>query len=197
MTPDPAPVVELLLSRSPLLGRSRLVCIDGPAGSGKTTLAKLVAGECARRAVWAVLVHMDDLYEGWGGLAAAGERVNEAIVEPLGRGDQGSYRRYDWHREQSAEQVRVPPADVVVLEGVGSASLRYADRVSLLVFVEASETTRLNRWVARDGPALSRHWRPWAVEEAQLHTDERTRSRADLVVDGETGDLRVVGPADP
>ena len=196
MTLDAAPVVDLLLGRSPLLGRSRLVCIDGPAGSGKTTLGDLVAGECARRAVSVVIVHMDDLYEGWGGLATAGERVDEAIVEPLARGDQGCYRRYDWHRAQYAEQVPVPPVDVVVLEGVGSASLRYADRVSVLVFVEASETTRLNRWLERDGPALQSHWRPWAVEEAQLHTEERTRSRADIVVDGETGEIRLVGPAD-
>ena len=36
-------VVDLALRRPPTLGDGRLVCIDGPAGSGKTTLAAEVA----------------------------------------------------------------------------------------------------------------------------------------------------------
>ena len=36
--------VERLATAPPRLGRTRLVCVDGPAGSGKTTLAGRLAG---------------------------------------------------------------------------------------------------------------------------------------------------------
>ncbi len=65
MTPDAAAalVVQHALSRPPTLGAGRLVCVDGPAGSGKTSLADAVARRTA-----AQVVHMDDLYGGWDGL---------------------------------------------------------------------------------------------------------------------------------
>ncbi|MEY3662995.1 MAG: hypothetical protein RI919_511, partial [Actinomycetota bacterium] len=51
-----------------------IVLIDGRAGSGKSTLANALQrrlfkdGETLPR-----LIHMDDLYPGWGGLAAGAE----------------------------------------------------------------------------------------------------------------------------
>ena len=36
-------VLAATLDRSPTLGRTRFVCVDGPAGSGKTTLGTAVA----------------------------------------------------------------------------------------------------------------------------------------------------------
>ena len=45
MTPEAAAtrVVQHTLARPPTLGAGRLVCVDGPAGSGKTSLADAVA----------------------------------------------------------------------------------------------------------------------------------------------------------
>ena len=36
-------MLALAASRPPTLGAGRLVCVDGPAGSGKTTLARALA----------------------------------------------------------------------------------------------------------------------------------------------------------
>jgi uridine kinase len=197
VTPDPGPVVDLALAGPPLLGHTRLVCIDGPAGSGKTTVADLVAGEVTRRGLSSALVHMDDVYEGWTGLAEAGGRVRRWVVEPLAEGRAGEHPRYDWHLERYDGKVVVPTADIVVVEGVGSASLSYADRISVLVWVEAPEELRLRRGLDRDGPDLQPHWRRWLPEEHRLHDKERTRDRADVVVDGASGELRVVSRAGP
>ena len=76
----------------PTLGAGRLVCIDGPAGSGKTTLAAAVAD--ARRA-GARVVHMDDLYEGWSGLPARRRPARRRCCARWPRAA-GCYRRYDW-----------------------------------------------------------------------------------------------------
>ena len=189
MSPDPAPLVELALSRPPTLRSTRLVCLDGPAGSGKTTLADLLVADCARRGLSTSLVHMDDVYEGWSGLAAAGEKVRTTIVEPLGRGEAAGYHRYDWHAQEYAELVPVAPADLLVVEGVGSGHLGYADRITVLAFVEAPQATRFRRGLERDGAALAPQWRRWALDEERLHEAEQTRARADVLVDGVTGRL--------
>ena len=46
---------------------------------------------------------------------------------------------------------------------------------------------RLSRGLARDGAAMDRHWREWAVAEQEHFATQGTRSRADLVIDGALG----------
>ncbi|MBD8869243.1 uridine kinase family protein [Nocardioides donggukensis] len=161
----------------PTLGAGRLVCVDGPAGSGKTTLAVAVAA-----AGRATLVHMDDLYEGWDGLARV-EAQLDGLLRPLSVGEPGSYRRYDWHAGAYAERHRVAPAPLLVLEGVGAGAAAYADLVSTLVFVDAAHDLRMRRGLDRDGESFAPHWEAWARAEAARFAADRTRERADLLVD--------------
>ncbi len=184
--PPPSAVGAVLahaLARDPTLGRTRLVCIDGPAGSGKTTLAGALAAFVAHRASVAE-VHMDDLYDGWAGLATAPERVARDIVDPLRDGRPGRYRRYDWLAGRFAETRDVPPVDVLVLEGVGAGARRYADAITTLVWVEAPADLRLRRGLARDGEDQRAHWERWMCDEQAHLAAEDTRDRADLWVDG-------------
>jgi uridine kinase len=176
-------VLDNVLARPCTLGQGRLLCIDGPAGSGKTTLAGgVLAGARAGR-LTAELVHLDDLYEGWSGLGGASARV-AALLEPLTRGQPGSYRRWDWPTDQWAEQHLVAPVDLLIIEGVGAGALEYAALISLLVWVEASAPLRLERGLERDGEGMRRHWEEWMVAEQSHFEVNHTRERADLVVDG-------------
>jgi cytidylate kinase len=134
---------------------------------------------------------MDDLYEGWTGLATAEERVREWLLTPLADRREAVYHRYDWEVGAFAEPHTVPPADVLILEGVGSGCVRHAEQTTLLVWVEAGQELRLQRGLERDGAALEGHWRRWLVEERRFHDHDRTRSRADVLVDGETADIAV------
>lgn len=184
-------LLERTFARPATLGATRLVCVDGPAGSGKTTLGHaLVAG--AGRYGSARQLHMDDLYEGWSGLGPeVADRLRAGVLEPLERGEPGRYRRYDWDLGRFAEEHVVEPVDLLVVEGVGSASTRYADRVTLLVWVEAPEDLRLRRGIARDGEELRARWLAWMVDEQRHFARERTRHRADVLVDG-SGERRPV-----
>ena len=182
MTPER--LAERVLGAPPRCGTTRLVCIDGPAGSGKTTLAAAVAEELRARGRSVAVVHVDDLLEGWDGLDGVGGSAQRLLVEPWSQGRTGGYRRYDWHQAAFAEHHDVPPPDVAVLEGVGSGHPGFADLVTLLVWVEAPEELRLARGLERDGPELMPHWRRWLVAEQALHAREGTRERADVVVDG-------------
>ena len=170
-------------SRSPTLSEGRLLCIDGPAGSGKTTLA----ADVARLAPGARVVHMDDLYDGWRGLPRVVDQL-DALLLPLARGLAGSYRRYDWHAARFAETVPVEPVELLILEGVGSGSLRHASLITTLVWVSAPSSVRVRRGFERDGAAVESQWRQWMVDEAEHFARERTRERADIMVDG-TGTL--------
>jgi uridine kinase len=174
-----ASVLRLALDRHATLGDGRLVCVDGPAGSGKTTLASGIAGLAPGSRV----VHMDDLFAGWAGLPQVDAQLGDILL-PLAEGRAGSYRRYDWIDGEFAEEVVVAPVPLLVIEGVGSGAARFAPLVTVLVWVEAPYDVRMARGLARDGDAFAPHWEQWARDETALFAKERTRQRADVVVDG-------------
>jgi uridine kinase len=171
-------VVELASSRPPTAGACRVICIDGPAGSGKTTLA---AGISALTG--AQVVHMDDLMDGWGGLVSTGPQLS-SVLDPLAAGRPGSYRKYDWHLGRFDRVVDVPVADWLVVEGVGSGNPAVAHLATLLVWVEAGADLRLARGLERDGAGMEPQWRQFMLDEADLFATHATRDRADVLVDG-------------
>ena len=167
------------MSRPPTLGSGRLICLDGPAGSGKTTWAAGIA----QLASDATVVHVDDLYPGWSGLPEVDAQL-DGLLRPLAEDRPGSYRRYDWVAGEYAERVVVGPVPLLVVEGVGCGAIRSADLVTVLVWVEAPERLRRDRGIARDGDPFAPHWEQWAVDEAEVFARERTRERADVRIDG-------------
>ena len=178
-------LLDRLEHESATLGSGRLVSIDGPAGSGKSTLARHLADAYDDRAheSAAAVVHMDDLFEGWSGLATVDEQL-DSVLRPLGSGRAGHYRRYDWFEDAWAETVLVPPCPLLVVEGVGSGAARFDHLRTLLVWVEAPHDERMRRGLDRDGDAFAPHWEQWARDEEAVFTREQTRARADLLVDG-------------
>lgn len=167
-------VLSLALSRPPTLGEGRLVCVDGPAGAGKTTLAAELAALTP-----ATAVHMDDLYEGWDGLPAIDAQLGD-LLEPLAARRPGSYRRWDWLAGGWAETVSVAPAELLILEGVGSGAAAYSHLQTVLVWVEAPYDLRMRRSIGRDGGAFAPYWEAWAKGEDDLFARELTKERADL-----------------
>jgi uridine kinase len=175
-TPTAEDVLAHARSRASTLGAGRLVCIDGPAGSGKTTLAAELGA-----LVDAPVVHLDDLYPGWDGLLAVDPMVL-GVLRPLSKGHAGSYRRYDWYAEEYRETVQVEPVPLLVLEGVGAGNLAWHGLITTLVWVEAPRDVRQARWLARDGEGAQAHWPSWTRDEDRLFREQGTRARADLVV---------------
>lgn len=173
-------LADRIVRAPPRAGRTRVVAIDGPAGSGKTTLASRLSG-----LLGAPVVHMDDLYPGWDGLAEAAGKLVEWVLAPLAAGGQASYRRYDWDADAYAERVAVAESDVLIVEGCASGSTAAAPYLSLLIWIDAPHDIRLARSLARDGEMFAPHWERWARQENVLFAAERTRERADLLIDGD------------
>jgi uridine kinase len=163
------------------LGDVRLVCIDGPAGSGKTTLAGRLAAALGDAAA---VVHLDDLYAGWT-ITGAVSRLRAGVLRPLAVGRPGSYHRYDWTAERfAAEPTTVPVRPVLLVEGCGSSPRSLDPWTTLRIWVEAPARLRIARGLARDGAGLQPQWRRWQATEADEFTREDTRARADLRLDG-------------
>lgn len=167
-------VIGLAEAREPTLGLGRLVCIDGLAGTGKTTLAAAVG----RRAK-APVVHLDDIYPGWRGLDRVAAELGPCL-QALARDEPGSYRRWDWKSERYVEEVTVSPTPLLVVEGVGSGQRAWADLITVLVWLDAPREVRLRRGLERDGAAARDQWIQWQQDELDLLARERTDVRADL-----------------
>lgn len=99
--------------------RPVLVAIDGPGGSGKSTFAERLSTALGG----APIVPTDDFasadtpLEWW-------PRLLSQVIEPLIKGRQARYQRYDWVRRGLADWVEVPAAPAVILEGVSSGGAR-------------------------------------------------------------------------
>lgn len=170
-------VLALALSRPPALGSGRLICLDGPSGSGKSELAREIA-----RLTRATIVRTDDLCPGWDGIPMLAALIAD-LLRPLAEDRPGSYPRYDWIAGRTAETVLVAPAPLLVLEGVGAGGRGWSDLTAVLVWLDAPEEVRRERAIARDGEYFREHWAAWARAERAFFADQDVQVRADLAFD--------------
>nr|WP_165164370.1 (d)CMP kinase [Corynebacterium qintianiae] len=145
-----------------LVGRYTLL-IDGPSGAGKTTLAELIGRRLGIR-----VVHLDDFYPGWSGLAEGARMVADDVLDAQFPG----YWRWDWANDRRGGWVALDPGKDLIVEGVGAvteASIRAAKRLGDVdtLRVVADAATRKSRALARDRN-FAGYWDMWAAQEARL-----------------------------
>lgn len=171
-------IARRVSAEPPRLGTTCLVAIDGPGGAGKSTLAAALAVVCK-----AQVVHTDD-FASWDEPLGWWHRLEQEVLEPVAAGQRARYQRYDWNNRELAEWCQVTPGGVLILEGVSSARAAVANRLSLAVWVETPRVLRLRRGIERDGEAARKQWEEWMEDEDRHFALDRTRGRADIVVDG-------------
>ncbi|MEO8851532.1 MAG: hypothetical protein ABI360_07355, partial [Allobranchiibius sp.] len=143
-----------------------------------TTLASLVAAELGD----APVVHMDDLYPGWDGLAEGISLLVKKVLRPASRGDRGWYARYDWLLQGYAETVIVPEHRYLVIEGVGSGCATARDYADVRIWLEASESVREARAKNRETGSFGTNWDRWARQEREMFDVEHPLDQAHLVL---------------
>jgi len=182
---------------------TRVVLIDGRAGAGKSTLANRLAvalgGEPSGGAGTFLptaelaeddpvqIVHGDDLYEGWSGLATLDDILLGGVLEPLAAGGTGSFDMWDWAAGRRSFTIRVPQRRALIVEGVGVGLPRARELAVLTVWVEAPWEVRLARGVARDHRSYAdvvERWTAFEADEQRHHSRTASRENADVVIDG-------------
>lgn len=170
-----------LLTLPPSCGPARLIVVDGPSGAGKSTFTDHLAAAL----VGAPVIRSDDFRVPWDADPLTWwDPLREAVLAPLDAGRPAVLRRYDWHRDRYAPPEEIPPAPVLIIEGVGAA---WAESpAAYRIWIDAPHDLRRARVLDRDGPEYAAAWDAWATREHAHFTADATRDRADLLVDGTT-----------
>ncbi|MGW0819006.1 uridine kinase family protein [Streptomyces viridiviolaceus] len=198
--PGPAihdPVLHELASRlrrlPPSCGPARLIGVDGHAGSGKSTFA----GRLATAMGDAPVLHLDDvachdeLFD-WTG------RLLSQVIEPLRHGDTARYAPYDWRARRFREPRPLPPAPVILLEGVGAGRRALRPYLARLLWMDVPAEEAWGRGRARDGEEQRTFWAGWIPAERRHFADDPSRPFAHLLVrQMERGYEVLQGPAGP
>ena len=175
--------------------------IAGGSGSGKSTVARNVAAALETASV--AFIDMDAYYLDHGHLPIEERRkVNwdhpnvfdwDHLVDHLRRlasGESVEKPVYDFvSHSRSSETVRIPPADVVVIDGILLfTDARVRDLCDVKVFVDADADVRLIRRIRRD---MAKRGRPLAeileqylstVQPMHLEFVEPSKRYADVIV---------------
>jgi uridine kinase len=158
-----------------------IVLIDGRAGSGKSTFAEALQqqlfrdGESAPR-----VIHMDNIFEGWEGLALGSDYMVRFILQPLARRETASWQDWSWVKNQRSSWREFSGGTPLIVEGCGSLTERSKEHADITIWLEASEETRRERWIQRE-----RHLEKfdfWAAQELDFYAREKSQSLADLVI---------------
>jgi uridine kinase len=160
-----------------------ILLIDGRSGSGKTTLAAKI-----HRVLGWPIIHLEDVYPGWGGLGTASDAVAESIINPELPADLRGYRRWDWYADSLAEWVPTPQGTSLIIEGCGAltkanlaAARGVGDGNAWGIWVELDTQTRFERAMARD-MHFEGHWDMWASQEDQHIATHNPQALADWTI---------------
>ena len=158
-----------------------IILIDGRAGSGKSTFAESLQqqlfrdGESTPR-----VIHMDNIFEGWDGLALGSDYMVRFILQPLARRETASWQDWSWVKNQRSSWREFSGGTPLIVEGCGSLTERSKEHADISIWLEASEETRRARWIQRE-----RHLEKfdfWAAQELDFYAREKSQSLADLVI---------------
>ena len=181
---------DVLINRidSLLAQRQRVIlAIDGPCGSGKTTLAALLKEryDCN-------VFHMDDFFlrpeqrtpqrfaEPGGNVDY--ERFLEEVLLPLQSGQPFSYRPFDCKTFTLAQPVAVNPAGLNVIEGSYSQHPYFGDPYDWKVFLTAAPEIQRQRILARPAFLHQRFFQDWIPMENSYFRQFRIMEQADVVL---------------
>lgn len=161
----------------PSCGPVRLVAVDGHAGSGKSTLADRLA----RALGGAPVLHVDDVAS-HDALFEWTDRVLGQVVAPFSRGEPARHGVYDWVRRVFGEERVLPPAPVVLVEGVGAGRRALRPHLAGLLWMDLPPEESWARGRRRDGPGLADFWDGWERAERRHFAVDPSRPYADWSV---------------
>ncbi|MDA2962211.1 MAG: hypothetical protein O3A27_00405 [Actinomycetota bacterium] len=159
-----------------------LIAIDGPAGTGKTTLAgEFFKNFSQNKSV--VVIHMDDLYDGWDN--ALGDALTSTlahIVHAHNTKSQFSISIYNWATHSFDSTQVIQPCDILIIEGVGAGQKVVRDAGATLYWLDIEPDVGLARVLQRDGLHIQSQMRQWCLDQETHFARDATRMHADHII---------------
>jgi len=164
-------------------GGTKLITIDGPAGSGKTTLAISLSklfNDCP-------IIHMDEIYEGWQSALTTktSKDLVNWIINPLLEQSVIVFNKYDWALGKRLGQVVINYPKVLIIEGVGSSVIEVSKYACLKLWIEVSPEIGINRVLDRDGQDIQAQMESWQTQEKNYFIENKTKENSDIWIDGD------------
>lgn len=159
-----------------------IIAIDGPAGSGKTTLAGHLSAALSLKYSVATM-HMDDLYNGWN--LAFDHHFSDALKSACQSHRESTpylLSRYDWQKGAYGMPEKFPQSELLILEGVGSSQIAVRPFLSATIWIDIDPLTGLERVLRRDGDSIATPMRHWLALQAQHFCENDSQNAADFVL---------------
>lgn len=149
-----------------------IIAIDGPCGSGKSSLADLLSGLFPSR-----ILHMDDFYlplqqrsPRWEQIPCDNmdlQRFLQEALLPASRGEEILYRPYSCRNGQLTEPRVLPAAPLTIAEGSYSHHPLLAPYYDLKIYLSCHYQEQLSRLANREHTHLNDYLQRWIpLEEA-------------------------------
>jgi energy-coupling factor transporter ATP-binding protein EcfA2 len=166
-----------------------VVLIDGRAGSGKSTFARLLQDQVFQETKQSPkVIHMDDLYQGWEGLAQGSLYLVEQILKPLKLAGKAQWQRWDWANDKRGGTDpgngwrEFEGQNMLIIEGCGSVTAQSTELSDLTIWIGADRQTRRERFEARDRGVFSNFWNSWSAQEDEFFHEKRSEQLCQLTV---------------
>jgi uridine kinase len=174
--------IEDLLSEPSRCGRTHLIAIDGRAGAGKTTLAnELSLALGVDRAV--KIIHLDMAYAGWeNSLGESLTAMLSKLLADLSRDRAALLPIFNWKEMAFDSEQVISPADLIIMEGVGSAQAVVRKFATATIWLDIDPTIGLQRVLDRESMAIHDQMRRWQVAEEAHFLADGTREKADFIL---------------
>ena len=150
-------VLDTIQQRISALPGRILITLDGPCASGKTTLARQLAGPLG-----AAVLHTDDFVvphpqKTPERLAIPGgncdwERLTAEVLIPWKQGREGVFQRYDFMNDRLFPPEPLPGESILILEGSYSNLPAIRALADVCLFTRVPEEVRRERLIRRESP---------------------------------------------
>ena len=159
-----------------------VIAIDGPAGAGKTTLAHEIFLALSPK-MSVNVIHMDDLYDGWeNALTDDLTQILQYLSTQHQSQQSANLSRYNWATSSFGPPEVIQPADLLILEGVGSGDKSLQDQFTALIWIDIDPEIGVQRVIHRDGPRVGSQMQKWLGTQQQYFSQHSTREKADFIL---------------
>ena len=175
-------VKSAIANSDALCGETKIVTIDGPAGSGKTTLAHELSISLSDANGPMSVVHLDELYEGWDDALGQKlfDRIEAWVLTPIKNGLSPKHLTYDWHQSKYASWSELPLTPIVIIEGVGAAQQIVRETGATTYWLDIEPEIGLRRVLDRDGAHIEVQMRQWQVDQDKHFARDETRENCEV-----------------